>query len=284
MRTYSLVFLSFLLSPFAAPAQSSLLYEVSGNALEQPSYLFGTIHLMCPDDIQLSETLREKLMTTEQLVLELDFDEPGFTQEMQQSAMLPEGETLRDLMGEEDFALVSQFFQDSLMLPTQMLERFNPIALYGVMAMQIMHCQPGSFEASLAQLAQENEQEILGLETIDEQKAAFNRIPEEAQIELITEAIREYDKSANELRTLIRAYLAQDIDQIQEVSRESSDRIEGMEQYLLIDRNRAWVPAMEEMMPEKSTFFAVGAGHLGGDEGLLKLLEEAGYTVTAVVQ
>ncbi len=50
--------------------------------MEQPSYLFGTIHLMCPDDIQLSETLRQKLADSKQLVLELDLDAPGFMQEI----------------------------------------------------------------------------------------------------------------------------------------------------------------------------------------------------------
>ena len=283
MRTYSIMFLLSLFFSFAAQAQSSLLYEVSGNDLEQPSYLFGTIHLMCPDDIRLSETLQEKLTASEQLVLELDFDEPGMMQEMQQKVMLPEGQTLRDIMNEEDFTLVSQFFQDSLSLPMTALERFSPIALYGVLGMQIMHCQPGSYEASLTQLAQQSEQEVVGLETIDEQVAAFNRIPTEEQVELLTESIRDYEQSSSEFHALTKAYQSQDIGQIQKISQEAVDRTKGMEQHLLIDRNRAWVPKMIDMM-DQTTFFAVGAAHLGGEEGLLNLLEEAGYTVTAVAQ
>ncbi len=100
---------------------------------------------------------------------------------------------------------------------------------------------------------------------------------------MITESIRDYNKSVDEFRALIDAYLAQDLDQIQEVSEESTSRIEGMEQYLLIDRNQAWVPEMEKIMAQP-TFFAVGTGHLGGEQGLLQLLEEAGYTVDAVAQ
>ena len=286
MSTLKLMIVASLLAislPLYAQDTPTLLYEVSGKQLEEPSYLFGTIHLMCPDDIQLSKTLQEKLTASEQLVLELDFDEPGMMQEMQQKVMLSEGQTIRDMMSEEDFALVSQFFQDSLSLPMAALERFSPIALYGVLGMQIMHCQPGSYEASLTQLAQEDEQEVVGLETIDEQVAAFNRIPKEAQVALLTESIRDYEQSADEFRALMDAYQAQDLGRIQEISQESVDRIEGMEQHLLIDRNRAWVPKMEEMM-DQTTFFAVGAAHLGGEEGLLNLLEEAGYTVTAVAQ
>ncbi len=100
---------------------------------------------------------------------------------------------------------------------------------------------------------------------------------------MLTESTRDYEQSADEFRALMDAYQAQDLGRIQEISQESVDRIEGMEQHLLIDRNRAWVPKMEEMM-DQTTFFAVGAAHLGGEEGLLNLLEEAGYTVTAVAQ
>ena len=271
-------FFSFVL------AQSSLLYQVSGNDLAQPSYLFGTIHLMCPDDIRISETLKEKLTNSEQLVLELDMDEPNIMQTMQQKMMLPEGKTIRDMMSEADYQLLSQFFQDSLKMPIQAVERFSPIALYSVLAMQMLPCQPGSYEASLMQLAQENEQEVIGLETIDEQMAAFNRISEEEQVNYLTEVIEEYDESRREFEQLIEAYQSQNADELYQLSQESMEDAEGMIQHLLVDRNEAWVPKMAEMMQEQPTFFAVGAGHLGGEQGVLKLLEEAGYTVEMIVE
>lgn len=51
----------------------------------------------------------------------------------------------------------------------------------------------------------------------------------------------------------------------------------------MTDRNRAWVPKMEKLM-DQTTFFAVGAAHLSGEDGLLELLKEAGYKVTALTQ
>ena len=278
--------IALLFVSLVAPAQSdaSLLYQISGNNLEEPSYLFGTIHLMCPDQITISETLKEKLTDSEQLVLELDMDEPNVMQTMQQKMMLPEGKTIEDMMNEEDYAVVSQFFQDSLNMPMQMLGRFNPLALYSVVAVQMLHCQPGSYEMSLMQLAQADEQEVVGLETIDEQLAAFNNIPEEEQVDYLTEVIEQYDESFEEFQQLVDAYRAQDAERLYQLSQESMDEVEGMEQYLLVDRNEAWVPKMTEFMREKPTFFAVGAGHLGGDQGVLQLLEAEGYTVEAVAQ
>ena len=261
---------------------SSLLYEVSGNGLKTSSYVFGTIHLMCPDDIQVTDVMKDKLATSEQLVLEIDFDEPNVMQEMQQKMMLPEGKTLQDMMSAEDYATVSQFFQDSLMTPIAAVERFSPIALYGVIAMQMLHCQPGSYEMSLLQLAKAEDKEVIGLETIDEQLAAFNQISEEEQVDYLTETIEDYDESLSEFRKLLAAYQAQNVDELYALSQETMNEVEGMEQHLLIDRNEAWVPEMSSLMKERPTFFAVGAGHLGGEHGLIDLLEEQGFTVTPV--
>ena len=272
-----------MLSFLTVSAQhTSLLYEVSGNDLQAPSYVFGTIHLLCSDDIQVTDAMKEKLTASQQLVLELDFDDPDLMQEMQQKTMLPDGKTIQDMMEAKDYAALSQFFQDSLKIPLTAVERFSPIALSSMLYMQMLPCQPGSYEASLTQLASAEGKEIIGLETIDEQMAAFNQIPEEGQIDYLTEMIEDYDKAQREFEQLVAAYQTQNVDELYEISQKSMEEVEGMEQYMLIDRNQKWVPQMRSLMNKQPTFFAVGAGHLGGDHGLIELLTEQGYTVTAV--
>ena len=269
--------------PLRAQDAATLLYEVSGNDLEQPSYLFGTIHLMCPENITLSETLQEKLTASEQLVLELDLDEPGIMQEMQQAMMRPTKKPMRELMAEKEYARLSRFFQDSLNIPEQMLAQLNPLALYGAVAAKMIGCQPGSYEEALMKVAQDRQIEVKGLESVDEQVEAFGKIPEEEQAAYLYDALEDYDASAQEFGKMLSLYMKQDAEQLYKFTHEAMMEFGDMEQYLLTDRNHAWVPEMETMM-EKPTFFAVGAGHLGGEDGLLNLLEEAGYTVTAVAQ
>ena len=267
-----------------AQNDGSLLYKISGNGLVQPSYLFGTIHLMCPQDIQISETTKEKVIDSEQLVLELDFDQPNMMQEMQQKLMLPEGKTMRDMMSEEDYASISQFLKDSLGVQMQAIERFNPIVLYSMLATQMLKCQPGSYEMSLTSLAKADEQEVIGLETIDEQIAAFNAVAEEEQVDYITETIEDYEKARQDFMRLIDAYKAGDVDALYEVSKETMDEVAGMEQHMLIDRNQKWIPAIASLIKDQSSFVAVGAGHSGGEKGLLALLKAEGYTVEPVAQ
>jgi uncharacterized protein YbaP (TraB family) len=56
----------------------------------------------------------------------------------------------------------------------------------------------------------------------------------------------------------------------------------GYEDLLLVTRNKNWIPVMGEMMKTQPVFFAVGAGHLGGKNGVIALLRQEGYTVVPV--
>ena len=283
--------MKILLTVFAALStlvafsqNNSLLYEIRGNNLEQPSYLFGTIHLMCPDDIRISEVLKERMQHTEQLVLELDMDDSTTMQQMQTGMVLPDGQTLHAMISQEDYTLLDQFFQDSLKLPLSMMEQYDPLMLSVVVIAQMIHCQPGSYEAELVKLAQAQQEETLGLETVEEQLTALRKIPVSRQVEYLVEMVEEYDRTHDEFMKLVAAYQAQQADTLYTVMQETMDEVEGMEQYMLIERNQNWIPKMTEMMQTQPTFFGVGAGHLGGEQGVLALLREKGYTVTPIKQ
>ena len=285
MKTLLTVFAT-LLSTLTAFSQNnnSLLYEISGNNLEQPSYLFGTIHLMCPDDIRISDVLKEKVQNTNQLVLELDMDDSTVMQQMQSGMVLPDGQTLHAIISQEDYTLLDQFFQDSLKMPLSMMEQYDPLMLSAVVSMQMLHCQPGSYEAELVKLAQAQQEETLGLETVEEQLTALRKVPTSQQVEYLVEMVEDYDRMYADFTKMIAAYQAQQADTLYAVMQETMDEVEGMEQYLLIERNQNWIPKMTKMMQTQPTFFGVGAGHLGGEKGVLALLREKGYTVTPVKQ
>jgi hypothetical protein len=82
---------------------------------------------------------------------------------------------------------------------------------------------------------------------------------------------------------MVALYKAQDVEGLLKVMDESEWDFNGYEDILLANRNAAWVPIMEKAMQGKPTFFAVGAGHLGGAKGVLSLLKKKGYTVKAVL-
>ena len=95
---------------------------------------------------------------------------------------------------------------------------------------------------------------------------------------MLVESIKVEDKSADQFDEMVKLYKAQDIEAMQSMM----DAEESLSEYgdlLLVQRNHNWIPVMAGMMAEQPTFFAVGAGHLGGEEGVVALLREAGYTL-----
>jgi uncharacterized protein YbaP (TraB family) len=265
-----------------AQQEKSLLWKISGKGLEKPSYLFGTIHLMCPQDIKITETMKSAMAASNQLILELDMDEPGIMQEMMRASMMQDGTTLKSLLSDEDYQLLEKFMQDSLGMPLQAMGAMKPMLLSTVTMLPVLKCQPGSYEMSLVQAAQNEGKEILGLETVADQIAVFDAIPLEEQSAYLVKSVREYGETAAETREMIRLYQEENISGLYAIIHESMAEMEGAEEALLHERNRKWIPQMEKMAKEKPSFFAVGAGHLAGPQGVIMLLKEAGYRVEAV--
>lgn len=265
-----------------AQDDNSLLWQIFGNGLAQPSYLFGTIHLMCPDDIQVTEAMESALKDSEKVVMEVDMDEPNIMMDMQKAAMMTDGTTLNDLLSEEEYQMVGNYLQDSLKIPIQALNTMKPLMLSMLTFLDVLDCQPGSYEMVLTQRAKSQEKEVLGLETIEDQTAVFDAIPLEEQSDYLVEAIEKYDETVAETESMIDAYQKGSVSELYDITHEAMKDMENAEKALLTDRNQKWIPTMEEMVKQQPTFFAVGAAHLGGTQGVIALLKEKGYTVEPI--
>ena len=112
-----------------------------------------------------------------------------------------------------------------------------------------------------------------GLETAAYQMSMFDSIPYDVQARMLVASIQQNDQGADEdYRKMIDLYKAQDITAMGALITEEGDELANYEQLLLTNRNRNWIPVMANMMSKKATFFAVGAGHLGGSKGVIALL------------
>ena len=89
------------------------------------------------------------------------------------------------------------------------------------------------------------------------------------------------DSSKKDFNEMLQLYKNKDIDQIKDLTTKEEDFAEytGI---LLDDRNHNWIPVIGEQAKKQPTFFAFGAGHLGGEKGVINLLRKAGFTVKPV--
>jgi hypothetical protein len=273
-----------------APLEKSLLWKVSGNKLKKPSYVFGTIHMIGTEDFFLPEGTENALESTDAIIFEIDMaDMNDLSQQlgMLTKIMMPNGLTLDDLLSEEDYELVRNHFEQSG-LPMFMLNRVKPMFLtvfagddIDPMSMNFQSGEIVSYEFYFFEEAQGRGMETGGLETIDFQMSVFDSIPYEDQAQMLVETIKIGTEGEDQFEQMVAVYKEQDIDGMI-VMMEGDGGFGGYEDILLRKRNEAWIPRMETIMLEKPAFFAVGAGHLGGPNGVINLLKKRGYTVVPV--
>ncbi|MBK8878365.1 MAG: TraB/GumN family protein [Haliscomenobacter sp.] len=265
----------------------SLLWEIKGKSLSKPSYLYGTIHLIGKSDFFITEATEKAFGETQRVAFEIDLEEMGDFSTLMPLLMqsfMKNDTTLSDLLLPEEYSAVKAHF-GKLGLPMFLLDRIKPMFLT---ALDPRLWRPGeaeeetvSYEIEFLRMAQEADKPIDGLETAAFQMSMFDSIPYRVQARMLVDMVKGNPEEAGnqEFQQMVELYKNQDIEGMQGMLGADKE-IAAFENLLLVNRNRKWIPIMEKMMSEKPTFFAVGAGHLGGPQGVVQLLRDSGYSLT----
>ena len=291
-------------APVAAqPAlERALLWRVeSPGATAAPSYVFGTIHLIDAKDFALSDSVMAAINRVDAVYFEIDpaeMTDLGVQMSLLTKAMMRGDTTLRDLLTAEEYARVDAHFRE-IGLPMMLLDRVKPMFLSALVGTDLAdmgslfgtgddgdgdsEAEGGmkSYELELDGIARATDKRVHGLETSAFQLSLFDSIPYRAQAQMLLGAIdAPDDAAAGSLDALTQLYVTGDVDAMYTLTVGEDSGLAAMEELLLLRRNRAWVPAMKSAAAQAPTFFAVGAGHLGGPEGVIRLLRAEGLTVT----
>lgn len=277
-----LVFGLFSIFNQAQPLEKALLWKISGNGLTQPSYLFGTIHATC--DATLDAATLKALEETKQLYLEIDMDDPMLQMQMMQGMTMKNGVTISSLVSEEEFVVIDEFLQKNIGMSAKMINTFKPFMLNSMLLPKLLDCEFQSVEMELMKVTKAQNEEVYGLETIGDQLQVFDKIPYQDQVnELLKTAKSDLSKEKAEMKKIMDVYKTKDIEKMLVVMDESENTISAdNKDVLLVNRNRNWIPVIEKVIKSTPTFFGVGAAHLAGDDGVIKLLRKQGYKVEAV--
>jgi uncharacterized protein len=280
----SLIFSSLYFTQiYGQKEDKSLLYEISGNGLSQPSYLYGTIHMICKDDFVMNEATKQKFSETQQVYLELDMDDPKMMPEMMKSMYMTDGSTIKTLLSEPDYQKVSQFFKDTLKMNIGTMDKMKPFVLSSMSVTKLLSCPIQSYEETFMKMAKEEKKEILGLETVQDQFGAMDKMGMKKQADMmLVKLVENWTDGKQEFKQMITDYKNQDVEALLQDMEKSKTSDANFQEDLLVTRNQNWIPKIQQITKEKSTFFAVGAGHLGGKKGVIALLRQAGFTVKAV--
>ncbi|HUR32074.1 MAG TPA: TraB/GumN family protein [Saprospiraceae bacterium] len=272
------------------PLPQSLLWKIESENMSEPSYLFGTIHMIPKEDYFLPTGLEEAFNKTENVVFEIDLDDMsgiGSLMGMLTNLLMKDGMTLSKLLTKEEYSEVADYFEN-MGLPMIMLNKVKPmfLSMLAEVNMDPAAMQSDdivSYEMELYQKAQDLKKEVGGLETMKYQMSLFDSIPYQDQAKMLLDAVRGTNLESDLFDETIALYKTQNIEAMCEmVGQSESGENSNYEDVLLLNRNQNWIPVMAKMMTTGPVFFAVGAGHLGGASGVINLLKKQGYKLTPV--
>ena len=289
MKRFSLILALVLV---ALVSQAQLLWKVSGNGLGRPSYIFGTHHMAPATMIDQIPGIDAAIAGCDIVVGEVEKDSlmsPEVQARMAQAMIAPMDSTLDKLLTPEEYSIVEKVFNKyfgTMGVNLDQMKNLKPSAISTQMqAMQAIKYFPNFDANNLIDVAVQSRandagRPSAGLESIQEQiDLLFNGSLRE-QAQGLIETCKQDEFFQQQSVALADAYMSQSLDRVYQVMTDAT--MGGSEEamdLLIYNRNRSWAEKLVTIMPERACLVCVGAGHLPGDQGLLQLLRNAGYTV-----
>lgn len=265
--------------------EGSVFWEVSGNGLTEPSYLFGTYHLLGSSYVDSLKVVMQKFNQSKAFAGELKIDST-IIPKMSEAAAL-KGTTLDKILLKDDYALTAQWLKELSGYDLSMFNTVNPmtvsIVLLAFVQQQVFPQNPSSPELIMdeyfQQLAKKSGKQITGLETVEDQiNAIYLQFSYDRQAELLMDQVKQKDKVGQDLLHMTTIYKKSDFEAIMKIMYGGSFTKTEAE-VILDNRNLNWMKQLPALMQQSSVFVAVGALHLSGTNGLVQLLRNDGYTV-----
>lgn len=265
------------------PQQASLLWKIEGNGIKSPSYLFGTMHLIEKSYFYFPESLEKLVKKSDVLVMEIG-DLPDQV-EMMKYVTLQEG-TFFDYFTPEQTDTILTWAKSKLGLTEEAFRatfsKFKPFLVVQTATQMQFMGKTESYELTLQNIASAGKVKIEGLETVADQMKIFDDLTKAQQSQMVMESIRDEEKSNSLMSNMQQVYRRQRIDSLYSMIRTEGGVLADEQNAFLDQRNRNWIPKIKKYVSSGKTFIAVGAGHLGGENGVIRLLEKEGYKVTPV--
>jgi hypothetical protein len=267
---------------------AQLLWKVSGNGLKHPSYIFGTHHLIPIQFLDSVPGLYKAFNNSNMVVGEIVLSNIDASAKIQQAAIMPNHIKINDLLSEEEYTMVDAELKSVLKLGLKELAIMNPTLILTLYELEMFKRTTGfsddvQSDSYFQLVAAEKGKRVVGLETVEQQiEVLFGNGSLQRQAEILVETIANKDSILGEIIQLNKLYKLGKIEELISLSKGTGSKTDMTnEEYnrLVDNRNAEWLTKLPDLFKTSSCFVAVGALHLGGENGLVKQLQKAGYKV-----
>lgn len=280
-----LVLLAFVsLAPRLAAQEKSFLWKVQSK--RGAIYVLGSIHYLKRENYPLKKSIQDAFANCQTLVLEIDLS--SATPERAQQLMLEkaryrDGTHLQQHISPETYKLAERQARE-LGIDIFQMEPFKPwfVAVSLVsLKLQKMGFDPNyGLDRFLADQAKGGGKTIGGLESLEFQFGLLDQLPSSEQDSMLRETLGELDMLNKSVDQLVQAWLSGDARAVEDLVLASMKEYPAVYKKVVVDRNRRWLADLIKMLEQgEKALVVVGAAHLVGQDGLIELLKQRGYTV-----
>lgn len=266
-------------------AQNFILWEISGNGLKSPSYLLGTLKFTGEKEFYLPKQVTERIKKSDLFAIEDEVDHHA-QHELNKALHFPKGQSLATQLTPQDYKLVQEFFQKEFGVTKSLFESkyvtIKPLALSILMTRLSLGEKVKFYDMELLKFANKNNLETYSLESIDREATALNAFPMEDQVKALLHSVANFENQKAEYKKLMADYPTGNLDEIFEFTLHPTENNPLFLEEFYYKRNEEWMPKIEKMMTDKTSFISIGISHLEGERGVLNLLKTKGYTLTGI--
>lgn len=274
----------FTFISFTGAAQNnSLLWEITGENLQAPSYLFGTMHVKDKRAFLFHDSLMIKLKSCKTFAGEIVLDKAA-AKEVSSDLLLPPGQELKTLLSEREYRKVKKFCRKHLGAMALFVNKIKPVFTSAMISESLMeNDMPKALDEYLQDKAKDYNLKITGLETVKEQMNALDELSVQDQAKMLVEQIDQIEEEKKEIQRLANVYTSQNLDSIYSFVQTPEMQSEFGDA-LIKDRNLVMTERLEKLILSETTFCAIGAAHLPGENGVINLLRKRGYKLRPVIK
>lgn len=259
--------------------KNTLLWEIRGGKLKSPCYVFGTMHVQDERAFRGIDFIEECVASCEAFAAEYDLETDNMA-DFHRVTMLPEGDTISNLLSRSVYKKLTKVFKRETGYDLQQFDQQKPIMIINMLtSSQFSDDRAVSLDSHLHQFAKQNEKVLLGLESFESQLKILEDMPIKDQLVQLKDMTTNFSRFRRGLLKTAALYVEGDLMKILKKVKKTAG---SMRATLLYDRNIIMADKIEELGSQYSLFAAVGAGHLGGKKGVLRLLKSKGCEVLDV--
>lgn len=262
-----------------ADNNKSILWEITGKGLTQPSFLYGTIHLQDKRVFAYDTVVKSVFDTSAAYAMEISMDDVN---PFKMAKLMVMEEPLDEVLSPAKYATMDSLLKIRTGTGMHSRKNMKPFFIAGELIKAYEHQDMAlPLDMDFFMKAKKKKKKTMGIEKLQEQLDAVDKMTVEEQADMMIEGLKEWDKMKDMYNKMVDVYLSQDIEALYTLTKDTS-LAKSFETALLTNRNKVMAQRIDSIVQLQPTFNAIGAGHLYGQEGVIQLLEKRGYTLKPV--